>query len=275
MKLGDFLQRTSFNIQCFLCKFLIIDKEFIYSKNNKMFYHINCLKNSRNIKNNEYIKVDSNYLFNYCLNHNNKFVFYCKECKLSLCSLCDINFHNDKDHLLQQIISLRKNKNKEDNFKIIINKQRDLLNKIKEIYNKLFQSLENDIIIKEKILDNYKKNYYNYESIQNFNNLELKNNKKYEILLEDIIKKNDEFEEKGSSNKNYDEIFINAILSPFYYSMMISDNPNYKANEINLLFQRIMNINIDLNLDQSKNIISNNFDSFEKNDNPDNNNNLS
>ena len=176
MKLGDFLQRTSFNIQCFLCKFLIIDKEFIYSKNNKMFYHINCLKNSRNIKNNEYIKVDSNYLFNYCLNHNNKFVFYCKECKLSLCSLCDINFHNDKDHLLQQIISLRKNKNKEDNFKIIINKQRDLLNEIKEIYNKLFQSLENDIIIKEKILVNYKKNYYNYESIQNFNNLELKNN---------------------------------------------------------------------------------------------------
>ena len=175
-----------------------------------------------------------------------------QKCKLSLCSLCDINFHNDKDHLLQQIISLRKNKNKEDNFKIIINKQRDWLNKIKEIYNKLFQSLENDIIIKEKILVNYKKNYYNYESIRNFNNLELKNNKKYEILLEDIIKKNDEFEEKGSSNKNYDEIFINAILSPFYYSMMISDNPNYKANEINLLFQRIMNININLNLDHQK-----------------------
>ena len=241
VKLEIFLQKTSLKIQCSLCKFFIIDKEFIYSKNNRIFYHIKCYKKNEYIMNNEHILISSSYLFNYCLEHNNKYRFYCKECKVPLCLECDVSFHDDNHHNFYQISSLKNSQKNKDIFKGVINKQRILLNKIKDMNNKLIQSLENDITIKEKIFDNYENNDFNYQSIQNFNNFKLNNNEKYEKILHYIINKYNEFEKKGT-NENEEELLINTILSPLYYSMMINDNSNSNIN-INNLVNEIMNIN--------------------------------
>ena len=189
MKLEEFLRKSSLKIKCSLCKSFIKDKEFIYSKNNKIFYHIKCLEKNRYIINKEFIFISSNYLFNNCLEHNNKYRFYCKECKVPICLDCDISFHDDNRHCLEQIISLKKIQKNVDAFKTAINKQRTVLNKIKEMNKKLIQSLENDIFLKEKIVYNYQINDYNFQSIQNFNNFKIKNNEKYEKILDYIIKK--------------------------------------------------------------------------------------
>ena len=257
MKLEEFLKKTSLNINCSLCNSLIVDEEFIYSKINKIFYHIKCLKNNGIINNNDFAIISSSYLFNNCLEHNNKFRFYCKDCKVSLCLKCDIPSHDESGHILEQIISLKNSQKNIDAFKAVINKQKILLNKIKDMNNKLIQSFENDIILKEKIFYNYKNNDYNFQSIQNYNNFKLNNNKKYENILDYIINKNNELEKKRN-NENYEEIFINTILSPLYYSMMINENKNFN-NNVNNLINKIINSNEKLN---SKN----NIDYFKKDD---------
>ena len=172
MKLEDYLQKTFLNIHCSFCNDLIFENEFIFSKINKVLYHIGCFKKYGLILDDEYIKINTNYLFNNCLEHCNKFSFFCQQCQASVCSKCDIDYHNDKYHILLQINTIRKTQNKKEAFKAIVSKQRALLKKIKEMNNTLIQSLENDIIIKEQILKDYENNDCNYQTIINFNNFE-------------------------------------------------------------------------------------------------------
>jgi hypothetical protein len=237
INLEEFLINLSFKVECSYCNGKIEDFEFIYSKKNSFFYHINCLGNKEDIfrLNDDYHIINQNTIFNNCLVHDKKFLFYCPNCKISLCSRCDLDMHNENGHILQQLISLRKNQNIIDESKSIISKQWKLLNKIKEMNTKLFKSFENDILIKEKIIGNYEKNINNYQSIQNFNNLELKINEEYEKLLNNIINKYNEFE-KNQNIKMKDKILSEIIISPLYYSMMIcnsKDFNNYIDNMIN------------------------------------------
>ena len=236
INLEEFLKNLSFKVECSYCNGKIEDFEFIYNKKNSFFYHVNCLGNIEDIfkLNDEYHIINQNTIFNNCLVHDKKFLFYCPNCKISLCSRCDLDTHNEKGHILQQLISLRKNQNIIDESKSIISKQWRLLNKIKEMNTKIFKSFENDIIIKEKIIGNYEKNINNYQSIQNFNGLELKFNEEYEKLLYNIINKYNEYE-KNQNVKMGDKILSEILLSPLYYSMMIYNNKdfnNYINNKI-------------------------------------------
>ena len=242
MKLNDFLANTFPNIQCSICNNIIKNKEFIYSKNNKKYIHMDCIYNYGYSIEEDYIIIDFNYLLNNCLIHFNKFRFYCHNCNVSLCTKCNIDEHDEKKHEISQLINLRNNQNNKDKFKSVIDKQRLLLNKIKNINNELIQSLENDIIIKEKILDNYEKNEYNFQSIQNFNNAEINNDQYFEKLLDDVIKKYEKFEKNEKNEKN-EEILVNAILSPLYYFMMINNNQNLSNNINNILGKKAINMN--------------------------------
>ena len=79
---------------------LIFGDEFIFSKNDKVLYHINCFKKYGLTKDDAFIKINSNYLFNNCLEHNKNFRFICKNCNVSLCQNCDIDYHDDNNHIL-------------------------------------------------------------------------------------------------------------------------------------------------------------------------------
>ena len=276
MKLEDFIRKTSIIFQCSLCKCLIFEDELIFERNTKKLYHFDCLKKHGLTIDKEYLKINTNYLFNYCLDHHNKFIFFCQKCNTSLCSKCELEIHIDKGHFLTQINSLRNNKRKIESFISIVSKQRTLLNKIKDMINKLMQSLENDIIIKEQILDNYEKNEFNYQSIQNFINFKLKNNnEKYVQILDDIVNSYKEFE-KNSNNKNISEIFVNTLLSPLYYSFMISDDSQNNENILKLLNKNLINMNKedDLNKEKSINKSMNIDNALDKNDKQDIKNNL-
>ena len=103
------------------------------------------------------------------------------------------------------------------------------------------QNLEKDIIIKERIIESSKNNKYNYQSISNYNNLYIENDNKFEKLLEYIINKEEEIE---NNKKSYldNGTFLNGILDPFYYSMMINKNQNINDLLLNLLKNLITNI---------------------------------
>ena len=106
--LKEFLQKTSQNVECSICHSEINNDSFIYcQKCNKVmdnccFYEGNCYKDNRSII------INSYDLFNKCLKHNRNFIFYCRECNESLCSLCNLDFHNDKNHIIQQLITFKK-----------------------------------------------------------------------------------------------------------------------------------------------------------------------
>ena len=111
------------------------------------------------------------------------------ECNQSLCCFCDLNFHNDKSHTLTQLSKFAINQNNMDKIKSIFEKQKNFFEKIKKINNNLMQSLENDIQIKERIINNYNENKFNYNSFLNMNNLFFHNNERYESIRKYIIKK--------------------------------------------------------------------------------------
>ena len=227
LNLKDFLKNSSFWVKCSYCNDKIEDFDFIYDNKQSLFYHINCY-NLFNL-NYDYHKINQKTIFNNCLIHGKNFLFYCPNCKKSLCSRCNLDSHNEKGHILQQLIILRKSQNIIDESKSIVSKQKILLNKIKEINNKLFKSFENDIIIKERIIGNYEENINNIQSIKNFDNLEIKTNEKYEKKLNNIINKYNEYE-KNHDIKVTDKILNEIILSPLYYAMMISNNKDYNNN---------------------------------------------
>jgi len=234
--LEELLKSSSFKLECSYCLCKIEDFEFIYNKKQSLFYHEICFRNMNNdyLTKDDYHKINKSIIFNNCLSHGKKFLFYCPDCKISLCPRCELEEHSEKGHILQQLNILRKNQNIIDESKSIISKQKSLLNKIKEINNKLFKSFENDIIIKEKIIGNYEENKYNVQSIQNFNNLELKNNEEYEKKLNNIINQYNEYEKKPDQ-KMRDKILNEIILSPLYYTKMIYNNEDYNNNQNNQL----------------------------------------
>ena len=96
-------------------------------------------------------------------------------------------------------------------------------------YYNLIQSLENDIQIKERIINNYMLFKQDYNSYLNLKNLYMKNNEKYENMLDDILSDKNKFG-NCSNNKIDLSSFINNLLSIFYYSLMIN-----KSEEINTI----------------------------------------
>ena len=87
--------------------------------------------------------------------------------------------------------------------------------KIKNINNNLMQTLENDIQIKERIINNYEKNIYNYNSYLNLKNLYLNNNQKYESILENILINDNPIENNENKQINSSD-YINNYLSILY-----------------------------------------------------------
>ena len=185
--------------------------------------------------------INQNILYNNCLNHNNPYIFLCLNCNVRLCGACDLNAHNSMNHELKQLISISINQKEKDKIISDFEKQKQILNKIKEM-NNIIHSLENDIIIKQKIIDNYKSNKFNYNSIINFNQLKISNNEKYELILKKTIEQYDDNKNKNNTIQNNDNIsdsLINQILSPLYYNMMINSNQNKNNELFNLLKEKI------------------------------------
>ena len=152
INLSEFLQKSS-NIKCFECQLNITNDNLYYCKVCKNVFDFYCSMGHINIQGHEIISINKNALFNNCLDHKTFFSYYCAECNKSLCNNCDISFHKNLNHNLIKIVSNLNNKKYKDELKSIFNMQKIFLGKIKKINNKIFQSLENDIEIKQIIIE--------------------------------------------------------------------------------------------------------------------------
>ena len=161
-------------------------------------------------------------------------------CNKSLCNSCKIDSHDSDGHDEKFLSKISVSKNDYEGINSPFEKQKEYLEKIKDINNNYIKSLENDIQIKEKIINTYQKNKYNYNSILNLKNLKIQNNKKYENILKNIIQKNNDNKNKEDNKvKN----FVNNFLSILYYSFMINKDESISENIIKCLIKELTNIN--------------------------------
>ena len=102
MNLEEFLEKST-HLSCPFCKKKILDDKINYCQSCKCIIDVNCLKiHERFCKD---IKLSQN-IFNCCLEHGNQYMFRCMECNQSLCTNCDLIYHNDNNHTLNQLIKL-------------------------------------------------------------------------------------------------------------------------------------------------------------------------
>ena len=218
VELNEFSPKS--NVVCSQCRKSIIESKFLFCKYCNNYIHFECRNNHYNYNNHSDLDFTDKYkILNCCKEHKAIFIFRCMDCNESFCKECNMDTHLQKKHSLKQIVDLIIDKNNFEKMNSTLTKQKIILNKIKDKNNTFIQTFENDIHIKQKIINNFIDNKSNYCSIVNLNNLYLKNNEKYENILMDFINKNDE----KQKNKNNDlDRYTDEILLPFYYSMMIS-----------------------------------------------------
>ena len=171
------------NISCknCLCSLLLESKKnFYYCERCNEFFCQKCEKLHNNKKRTHNIVI-LNKLGNICSYHNFNYIAYCKSCTKNICDKCQ-NSHDGHEIIFFSDI---KPKNKEINYKKNeIEKEKNELKKIQilfrdsinAIYNKYNELMKykNEIIwLKENIINTFEMKNSNYNSIQNFNKLNM------------------------------------------------------------------------------------------------------
>ena len=207
---------------CVTCKQILCDKCII---NHRIEFHQSFLLS----------KYDST-----CLEHNQSFSYYCKDCNKNICILCS------KDHKIHDQISLSEILIYDKNLKEIKNKVQEIY-KLKNIKDEIIEELNPNIEKDKKIIKIIEDIYSRYENNMNllyslYNNLEKTyiyeiqlNNYNYEIIenfksIEKLKFPLDEpFPSFSACNNIYDksEIFIN------YYKLKFSSLDNCKYITLN------------------------------------------
>ena len=88
-----------------------------------------------------------------------------------------------------EIEKLKKTQKEIDNLKSNLNIIEDCFKNVKEIVNEYLDEMENKIKMKKLILNNYIKNTYNGNSIENLDKINLSVNQTYKEKIYDILKK--------------------------------------------------------------------------------------
>ena len=237
INLQEFLDKS--NLICHECKKAITDSNFLFCKTCKNIIDINCEKyHGNNYKHFGFEFIEKNNILNYCKEHQSWFIFRCMNCNESFCNNCDLIYHNAKNHSLKQILDFSYNKKDLDSINSNFEKQKEILEKIKNANCNFIKTLENDIKIKQKIINSYHDNKANYCSIINLKNLINKNNEKYETILTNIFSEKEEKDKYKNDISNVDK-FIDQILSPFYYSLMINNDESLNDALINTMENKI------------------------------------
>ena len=237
MNLQDFLEKT--NIICHSCRKIIRNENFFICSDCNNTFDAKCKEEHNQIgqHSNFYLKNNFNNI-NLCKEHNLPIKFFCEYCNKFICLEC-FSFHDDNGHSLLQMHKYFSkyafNQNDCDKIKSTYEKQKDIFDEIKKNNNNLFTSLENDLKIKQKIIDNYEDNKTNYNSNLNIKNLYLINDEKYEILLQNCLATK---EEEKNHEKDMNK-FLDDILLIFYYTLMILKDKSLADELINTMEQKI------------------------------------
>jgi hypothetical protein len=158
------------------------------TKHNNVFYICNtCNKNicpkCKSLHDQEHMIINydnKNYI---CKKHNKSFIKFCKDCKEDICMICDNEHIN---HNLFNLGEININKNEflksMENLKNVVDLLKFKIEVIKEILNKMVNTLDIYYKMNDTIIHNYDQNKINYHKLMNLNSLKTNN----EILTKDI-----------------------------------------------------------------------------------------
>ena len=169
--------------------------------NNKLFYNDLIYINSKGkyicslcLNPNEIDVIDYKFKYYICIKHNKKYISYCNDCKINLCSKCEEEHKNHKIVIFKKIKPNKKRIEEIKNEKLKLNKYKIELNELK---NYILEILE--YVIKEK--NNYTKIYdYIIDSIDNLSNYESINNI-LNFKMDNLMKEVDDFLNENKINK--------------------------------------------------------------------------
>ena len=139
------------------------------SENNEFYIYNKCHMNIcpkckiNHDQSHKLINYDDKYYI--CDEHNEKFLLYCEECKMNICSLCEKHKYHKKilfdDILFNKEELLKKSKD----FKNHINLLNQEIKMIINIFNEVLNNLDIYYKINEDIINNYNDEFRNYETI--------------------------------------------------------------------------------------------------------------
>jgi ATP-dependent Lon protease len=123
-------------------------------------------------KTHETINYDNKYYI--CGLHNEVYSLYCKTCKKNICTLCEQD-HEDHDIIRLGKLIIKKNdlENKLKEFKISLDKFREDIKKIINIFQKVLDYCESFYKINKEIINNFdmkNRNYYILNNLKEFYN---------------------------------------------------------------------------------------------------------
>ena len=240
MNLEEFLEKST-RLKCFICKRKLLNDEMIYCVECKKIVDNPCLEyHHKNTNHSRYLQLNKN-IFNYCLEHKFQYIFRCMDCNQSLCEKCNFSSHDNNGHELEQIKKFALKQNVLDKIKSNFEKQKKYFERIKVINNNMMKNLENDIEIKERIINSAILNKLDYTSILNMNNICIQNNEKYEKLLDDIFTEKEGKTQNESNNKECDD-YIDNYLSVLYYSLMINKEKTINDSLISDLEKKVSSL---------------------------------
>ena len=139
-------------------------------------------------KEKEFVKIPIYLLDTFCKCHDEMFNSYCLTCNKNICNKCKNGIH--KEHHIEQFENImpdeeeiNKKKLELDIIKKNLSKINDyfiaLIEAIKCRFERLYKAKQKEIEIKEKIIRDFEKIKYNYNSIINFKNLNLDNKQNF------------------------------------------------------------------------------------------------
>ena len=218
------------------------DKNKIAEKNN---INNNEEEEKNNIKKEEKEKEKEKekvpiYLYDTCcFEHGIVYNNYCHDCSKNICSICEEKEHQnhniekfsdimiDEEKLVNIKISLENDIKELNNISYYFN---DLIEKIKEKYSYFYNLKKKEIEIKQKIIKDYEATKYNYNSIQNVNNITYKNS---------IFDKNMLISNLEKLNNNNNDILseLKLIFNYFNESSQTMNLLNYYNNINKLLIE--------------------------------------
>ena len=241
----DFLEKSKYFI-CNDCnKKINCDDIFFFCNDCKKIFDKKCIQNhTKDLKHFNFDAIQRNNLYNLCREHNESFFLRCKNCKELLCKKCKIDIHMKDNHSLQKIEDFLISKKELNDKNLAFKKQKDIFDKIKKMSisnNNSFKVIENDIKIKQKIINSYNKNRSNFNSIINFKKLYIKNDEKYEKIIYNFLNIN-EGKENDESRLNK---FIDENLILIYYSLMINKDKSLNDSILKNIGKKLFNFETD------------------------------
>ena len=171
-----------FDISCSQCQKIQnkLNYLFHYCLECNSFLCNTCYKSHSNNKtksSHHTITIDK--LYSYCLLHSTKFSYYCENCCLNICNKC-LQLH--ENHSVKEISELAPSKEDIKLKKEIIQKQKDAIYNLEEIFKEIITQISNKfreliekevkkVELKEIIISKVENVPSNYYYINNFNNI--------------------------------------------------------------------------------------------------------